>query len=490
MSQGAGSCASADFGNAPSQSSQKPRSLVFVRGPLRSRMRDAVAELEGNGVEVHVADSMSDLVRLTTERAFVGALVDLGGDHGKAGYRQALEILDAVPTCQILALVDFGEGDKRELADLVYNRVIHDFHTLPADMGRLAFSIGHMAGLARLSHARELGAGGGEGDEPHMLGRCPAMREVFVSIRRVASVDLPVLVTGESGTGKELVAQAIHERSAYRDGPFVAINCAGLSSTLIQSELFGHEKGAFTGAHQRKPGKLETAHGGTCFLDEIGDFPAEVQGNLLRFLQEGTIERVGSNTPIPVNTRIVAATNVDLEKAMEQGKFRADLFYRLNGIQIRLPPLRERGDDIELIATYSLRRIARELRRPVTGFRPDAVAAIAGHPWHGNVRELISSIRRAVVMASSNLVTPADLGLVCENGTLKRLPRLEEARAAAERRLLNDALVLREHNVVRAARDIGVSRMTFYRLMNKHNMQVGNWQSSESQAPEFHSIDK
>lgn len=450
-----------------------PEIQLIIHEPLRSRTRDAIAQIERTNTKVHVITSTSELAQRITEHMFAGALVDLGTDRGKVGYRQALEIMDLAPTCQILALIDYGERDKQELADLVSNRIIHDYHTLPSDIERLLFSIGHMAGLSRLVHARGLGSGVMENAEPHMLGRCPAMSEVFGTIRRVASVDLPVLVTGESGTGKELVARAIHERSAVSEGPFVAINCAGLSSTLIQSELFGHEKGAFTGAHQRKIGKLETARGGTCFLDEIGDFPSEVQGNLLRFLQESVIERVGSNTPIPVATRIIAATNVNLEKAIEQGDFRADLFYRLNGIQIKLPPLRERGDDVELIATYLLRKIARELKRPITGFSPRALAAISAHSWPGNVRELISGIRRAVVMTSGNFITPADLGLAhCDHDAPKLLPHLDKARADAERRLLRDALVLRKHNVVRAAKDIGVSRMTFYRLMNKYNMQA------------------
>ncbi|MGF1623595.1 MAG: sigma-54 interaction domain-containing protein [Alphaproteobacteria bacterium] len=455
------------------------RRILFVHGPVRSRVRDMICEIEGFGFKVQVGDAAAQIEPLLAKESFIGALVDLGQDRAEAGHRRALEILDAAPGFPMLAFIDYGESEKTELVDLVRLRALIDYHTLPADTGRLLLTLGHMAGMAALSRRSREAVHAD--DEPHMLGRCPAMREVFVSIRRVASVDLPVLVTGESGTGKDLVARAIHERSDNRNGPFVAINCAGLSSTLIQSELFGHEKGAFTGAHQRKIGKLEAARGGTCFLDEIGDFPAEVQGNLLRFLQEGVIERVGGTTPIHTNTRIVAATNVDLDKAIENGQFRADLFYRLNGIRIHLPPLRERGDDVELIATYFLRKVARELKRPITGFRRDAVAAIAQHSWPGNVRELITSIRRAVVMASGSRIAAADLGLAdAPNGAKWNLPSLDEARAAAERRLLQDALRKRQFNVLRAAREIGVSRMTFYRLLNKHRIQVGDAESSDS----------
>src|SRR6516165_709205 len=232
-----------------------------------------------------------------------------------------------------------------------------------------------------------------------MVGNSPPMQEVFEQIRRFAACDVPVLITGESGTGKELVARAIHDHSRRAGGPFVALNCAAVPATLIASELFGYEKGAFTGATARRHGHIEHAHQGTLFLDEIGDMPIDLQGLLLRFLQEGEILRVGGRQPIKVDVRIVAATNVRLREAIAAGKLREDLYYRLNVLTIHLPPLRERSGDIEILATYFLREIGRELGRELSGFTPAAMAAMLSYPWPGNVRELIATMRRAVVLA-------------------------------------------------------------------------------------------
>src|SRR5438552_4265122 len=242
-----------------------------------------------------------------------------------------------------------------------------------------------------------------------MVGNSPAMLEVFEQIRRFAACDVPVLITGESGTGKELVARAIHDRSRRAAGPYVALNCAAVPATLIASELFGYEKGSFTGATGRKHGHVEHAHRGTLFLDEIGDMPIDLQGLLLRFLQEGEILRVGGRQPIKVDVRVVAATNVRLREAIAAGKLREDLYYRLNVLTIHLPPLRERDGDIEVLATYFLRQIAHELRRDVEGFTPAAMALMLGYGWPGNVRELIATIRRAVVMANGRLIELSDL---------------------------------------------------------------------------------
>lgn len=247
-------------------------------------------------------------------------------------------------------------------------------------------------------------------DADHMVGASEAMLKVFSDIRKVGAVDAPVLITGESGTGKELAALAIHERSDRRSGPFIPINCAGLPPTLIASELFGHEKGSFTGASARRIGRIEAASGGTLFLDEIGDIPLELQSHLLRFLQEQTIDRIGANTPIRVDVRVIAATNNDLETAVKQGRFREDLFYRLNVLGVDIPPLRERGEDIELLSTYFLHKFSQEIGRPECKFDDHTIEALCNFPWPGNVRELISCIRRAVVMAEGEYITIADLG--------------------------------------------------------------------------------
>ena len=328
--------------------------------------------------------------------------------------------------------------------------------------------------------------------EPFMVGESPAMNAVFEAIRRFARTDAPVLIQGESGTGKELAAQAIHERSAFAAGPFVAINCGGLPSGLIASELFGHEKGAFTGAHQRKIGKLELANGGTLVLDEIGDMPLELQPHLLRFLQELTIERVGGSKPVPLNLRVVAATNRDLVEQVRRGAFREDLFHRLNCLTLSLPPLRERGEDLDLLSGFFVRRFSAEMGAGERRLGADALSALHRYDWPGNVRELISTVRRAVVMSDNPLLTAHDLGLeagepstattrcgrvaqfLSAPAIAEELPEtatLESAKALVEERLVRDCLERHAQNVTSAARDLGVSRVTLYRLIEKYNLR-------------------
>jgi transcriptional regulator with PAS, ATPase and Fis domain len=314
-----------------------------------------------------------------------------------------------------------------------------------------------------------------------MVGNSPAMLEVFEHIRRFAACDVPVLITGESGTGKELVARAIHDHSSRADGPFVALNCAAVPPTLIASELFGYEKGAFTGATARKHGHIEHAHRGTLFLDEIGDMPIDLQGLSLRFLQEGEILRVGGRQPIKVDVRVVAATNVRLREAITAGKLREDLYYRLNVLTIHLPPLRDRAGDVELLATYFLREIARELRRELPGFTPEAMAALLEHSWPGNVRELIATIRRAVVLADGPLIGLSDLRLEParlprrrpggENGRSRSSPRPARIGGIGRDTILQ-ALEKNQSNVTRTAKSLGVSRATFYRMLHRNGIEL------------------
>jgi len=322
------------------------------------------------------------------------------------------------------------------------------------------------------------------------------MRTVFEAIRKFAPIDTPILITGESGTGKELAALATHERSQYAGGPFAAINCAGLPPTLIGSELFGHEKGAFTGAYQRKIGRIEAAQGGTVFLDEIGDLPLELQPHLLRFLQEKTIDRVGGNRSIAVNVRVVAATNMDLTKAIEEGRFREDLFYRLNVLTLHMPPLRERGDDIDLLSTFFLQKFAAEMKRPVHSFDQSATRQIRLYGWPGNVRELVSCIRRAVVMCDGPKITARDLGFplgMQHNGATRSTTRheaanghdgatarsskrvtLKQAKREAELRLLQGTLEQNGQNIKQTAEALGVSRVTLYRLLKEHGISTNS----------------
>jgi transcriptional regulator with PAS, ATPase and Fis domain len=306
-----------------------------------------------------------------------------------------------------------------------------------------------------------------------MVGNSPAMRQVSELIRRFARTDVPVLIMGESGTGKELAARAMHDDSARSSGPFVAINCASLPPELVASELFGYEKGAFTGATARKTGLVEAANGGTLFLDEIGDLGVGLQGHLLRFLQESRIVRVGGHIPIPVDVRIIAATNVDLAKAVSEGRFREDLFYRLNVLSLHLPPLRERGDDIHVLAMFFLRRLAAEFGREVEGFDTSALTTMWRHPWPGNVRELIAAIRRAVVVGNSPTVSAAELALTrSSQGVRIHRPQRFGPGSAEEREALLAALDRHHHVVTHVAEEFGVSRVTLYRMLYRHNLRV------------------
>ncbi|MFO0995839.1 MAG: sigma-54 dependent transcriptional regulator [Alphaproteobacteria bacterium] len=308
----------------------------------------------------------------------------------------------------------------------------------------------------------------------YMVGASPPMLRLFELIRRFAVSDAPVLIMGESGTGKELAARAIHERSQVSKGPFIAINCGALPTTLIASELFGHEKGAFTGAIGRKIGRIEAAEGGTVFLDEIGDLPPETQVHLLRFLQEKTIERLGGNKSIRVNVRVVAATNVNLREAVAKGRFREDLYYRLNVLTLDMPPLRKRGSDIMLLAKFFLQRFAKEMDRTVHGFDPAAEQALCSYAWPGNVRELIACVRRAVIMSGANTIGLEDLELSGPIGQAKPEEEagLTQVRADAEASLVRSTLERNNFNIKRAAMALGISRPTLYRLIQRHEIRI------------------
>ena len=347
----------------------------------------------------------------------------------------------------------------------------YDYFTLPlgaTGTQALQATLGHAHGMASL-HVDDARS---SQQDYEMVGSSAPMMLLFESIRKVACVDAPVLITGESGTGKELIAQAIHERSSRAAGPFIAVNCGAIPEQLINSELFGHEKGAFTGAHQCKVGQIEAASGGTLFLDEVGDLPLEQQVNLLRFLQEQVIQRVGSNQLIPVDVRVLAATHVDLETAREKGGFREDLLYRLNVLHIETPALRERDGDIEILARYFFERFRQDGGRRLRGFSSAALLALEQHSWPGNVRELINRIRRAIVMCEGRLIGPDDLGLnVVEFYGGGRVRSLEDARIDAEKEAIVSALRSCKQNMTRAAKVLGVSRVTLYRLVEKHQLQ-------------------
>ena len=304
-----------------------------------------------------------------------------------------------------------------------------------------------------------------------MLGTSTPMQSVFTSIKKVATSDAPVLILGESGTGKERVALAIHQRSKRKNGPFIAINCSAIPESLIESELFGHEKGAFTGAHVQRKGRIESASGGTLFLDEVGEIPLQLQVKLLRFLQEQRIERVGGRQEIQVDARVLGATNADLKRGMNEGTFREDLFYRLAVVQLSLPALRDRADDIILLSQHFMQQFAAQNGKKNLSLGPEAIRAILKYNWPGNVRELQNRVRRAVIMSEGKRITATDLELEDPTMPANSGSLLKDARENLERDMIKDALRKTNGNISAAAAELGVSRPTFYELMEKLGIQ-------------------
>ncbi|RFU44609.1 sigma-54 dependent transcriptional regulator [Paraburkholderia sp. DHOC27] len=383
------------------------------------------------------------------------------------------QYLSALETCMRrmetnwVAQIAPGQADDELVSRFILDYCF-DFVTRPCLNDRLIFALGHAHGLSSLRKAPvapEPSQGRHE-----MVGQCEAMQQLYRHIDKCAVTDAPVFVAGESGTGKELTARAIHVRSPRAQNAFVAINCAAIPPSLLQAELFGHERGAFTGAVQRKIGRIESAHEGTLFLDEIGDMPHECQAVLLRFLQEGTIERLGGTGQTNVDVRVISATHVDLEKAVDEGRFRSDLYHRLCVLRLVEPPLRERGGDIKLLANYALSMYRQDGARKIRGFSSDAMLAMSSDAWPGNVRELINCVRRAVVMSEGRFITAADLGLP----HVVRTPAatLAEIRSKAEKDAIEQALQRHNFKLSEAAADLGVSRATLYRLM--HANRIGN----------------
>jgi DNA-binding NtrC family response regulator len=343
-----------------------------------------------------------------------------------------------------------------------------DFHTLPFDVSRVQVTLGRAFGMARLR-----GQGTVHIDQPEheLLGDSKPIRELRKLLSKLAPTESPVLIRGESGTGKELVARTLHRQSQRHNKPFVAINCGAIPEHLIQSELFGHEKGAFTGAHQRKVGRIEAANGGTLFLDEIGDLPLELQANLLRFLQDKHIERVGGSQPIPVDVRVLAATHVDLEAAIAKKCFREDLYYRLNVLQVATAPLRERNGDLLMLANHFSHFYSHETGRRPRSFSEDALLAMAKQEWPGNVRELANRVRRGLVLAEGRQIEARDLGLISHQAVATPIGTLEDYKHRAERQALCDVLNRHSDNLSIAAKVLGISRPTFYRLLHKHQIR-------------------
>jgi DNA-binding NtrC family response regulator len=399
-------------------------------------------------------------------------------------YRVAIALLPELPEAQLeeieglldrdehlawVALTRHSALEQQDFRRLIYEH-FYDYFSLPLDgtLEHLKHALGHLEGMSRLRDMEEESLA--PVTEFQMVGGSKQFLAIFDQIRRVATVDAPVLVRGGTGVGKEMIARAIHQRSPQCDGPFVAVNCGALPETLIHAELFGYEKGSFTGAYKRKIGRVEAAQNGTIFLDEIGDLPPQTQVYLLRFLEQKTIERLGGNQSIQVNARVIAATHVNLEEAVADGRFREDLYYRLNVLSILVPRLADRGNDVELLARYFLHKFGKEYGTSSRGFTRQALGAMLSHTWPGNVREMINRIRRALVMSENRMITPTDLGLQ-ECAALDMVMPLEQARAHAEELAVRSCLSHAMNNVSKAAKLLGVSRVTLYRMMDKYGVR-------------------
>jgi len=389
-------------------------------------------------------------------------------DSVSEGFRLLEEILTLAPDTKVIVLT--GQNDRANALRAIALGA-YDFFAKPFEIDMLGLTIQRAYRLYELQKENERLQSMQHPDVlAGLITRDPELLRVCRTIERVAVTDATVLLLGESGTGKELLARGVHESSPRRRERFVAINCAAIPENLLESELFGYEKGAFTGAARTTPGKIETANNGTLMLDEIGDLPHSLQAKLLRFLQERVIERIGGRQEIPVNVRIVCATHQNLKTLISEGRFREDLFYRLAEIVVNIPPLRARSGDANLLAHAFLRRFAAENNRGGMTLREDALRTIEAYPWPGNVRELENCLKRAVIMADGKWITADDLELESQNREQPKLLNLREARERAETEAIRQALNAVEGNVSRAADTLGVARPTLYHMMEKYGI--------------------
>ncbi len=438
----------------------KPQGCVIWFGQPEARERSGLAEA---GWHVRVAGL--DAGAGVREGGNVVALADLRQCDDRA--LQAMQQLMAEhPALPWIALTAFGTQARHPQVKRILQGC-RDFFTAPLDLPRL---------LAALARARTVPPRAAEAtaELPELVGCSAALATVAANLRKYAPIDLPVLITGETGVGKEVAARVLHRLSTRAMQPFVAINCGALPLNLVQSELFGHERGAFTDATARRIGHIESAAGGTILLDEIGDLPLDAQTNLLRFLQEGVLQRVGSSRPIEVDVRVMAATHLDLEHAVAAGRFREDLYYRLNVLRLQVPPLRERGDDVALLAQHYLARFRERQACAASGFDDAALRAMRQYAWPGNVRELRNRVQRAAVLAEAALISAADLALPVAATTHgeSSVASLGVSRASAEREVIATCLHECRFNISECARRLRISRVTVYRLCKKHRLEL------------------
>ena len=453
-------------------SQAKPKLLVVEDDAgLQAQLKWAYDDFE----VIIAGDRDSALAALRSEEPAVVTL-DLGLPPDPDGTSEGFAVLDAIMALKpdTKVVVASGHG-ARESALQAIERGAYDFYQKPVDIDALGLIVRRALNLHEIeAENRRLAEKVGE--DRRVLGTlitaAPEMAKVARTIERVANTAVSVMLLGASGTGKELLARGLHDASERRGGAFVAINCAAIPENLLESELFGHEKGAFTGAIKTTEGKIEQAHGGTLFLDEVGDIPLPLQVKLLRFLQERQIERIGGRKAIDVDTRIVCATHQDLEAMIGAGTLREDLFYRLAEIVVRIPTLAERPGDAVLLAKHFLARFAAEMNPQVKGFAPDALAAIDGWNWPGNVRELENRVKRAVIMADSRLVSAEDLDLDGGEDEQAEALNIKSARERADRTVIRHALARSEGNISSTAKMLGISRPTLYDLLKQYDLHA------------------
>jgi len=445
----------------------KPKLLIVDDDEaIRTQMKWAL----GEDYEVHFAEDRKAAVESFEAHSPAVTLLDLGLPPRPNECDEGLAVLSDILAIDNTAkvIIISGQGEKHNAIQAV-GAGAYDFLCKPVEMEELRLLIRrciHVMELEKEYHKLQQSQRSDVFE--NMLGTSPQMQSVFAFIRKVAGTNAPVLLLGESGTGKEMAAAAIHRRSARKDGPFVAINCNAIPENLLESELFGHEKGSFTGAHIQRKGLLETASGGTLFLDEIGELPPAIQVKLLRFLQEQRLQRVGGRQELQVDTRLVAATNADLKGLINNGKFREDLYFRLAVVTIRLLPLRERGEDIVFLAREFLQRYGSQNGRTKMVFAPDALRAMSRYSWPGNVRELQNRVKRGVIMTSGSRVAAKDLELERDRGVVSSAATtLRQAREHVEREMVEQALKKNSGKITSAAADLGISRPTLYELMEK-----------------------
>jgi two-component system, NtrC family, response regulator len=451
---------------------KRPVLLIVEDDPgLQAQLKWAYEDFE----VVIAGDRASALTLLRAEEPVVVTL-DLGLPPDPDGTTEGFAVLDEMMALRpdLKVIVASGHG-ARESALKAIEKGAYDFYQKPVDIDALGLIVRRALHLSQIeAENRNLACRASLDNKVlgRMITAAPEMVKVARTIERVANTNASVMLLGASGTGKELLARGLHDASNRAKGAFIAINCAAIPENLLESELFGHEKGAFTGAVKTTEGKIELASGGTLFLDEVGDIPLQLQVKLLRFLQERTIERIGGRRSIEVDTRIVCATHQNLEAMIADNRFREDLYYRLAEIVVRIPSLAERPGDATLLAKTFLLRFAAEMNPQVKGLAPDALAAIDSWNWPGNVRELENRLKRAVIMADGKLVTAADLDLPGSANDQVMPLNLKTAREAADRKVIRHALARSEGNISSTAKLLGISRPTLYDLLKQYDLQA------------------